>query len=117
MATDTNRTITLTPEPNQIGTATINVIVTDSDGMSATNSFLMTVNPGQLSVTGITASNKTYNGTTNATLNTAAATLTGQGLAGSDVTLNISGVSGAFLDPNAGNKQDGANSRVDSEWH
>ncbi len=30
------------------------------------------------------------------------ATLIGQGLAGSDVTLNISGVSGAFLDPNVG---------------
>ena len=99
---DTNRTITLAPEPNQIGTTTISVIVTDSDGMTATNSFLMTVNPGQLSVTGITASDKTYDGTTNATLNTAAATLIGQGLAGSDVTLNISGVSGAFLDQNAG---------------
>ena len=100
--TFTNQTITLTPEPNQIGTATINVIVTDSAGLSATNSFLMTVNPGQLSVTGITASNKAYDGTTGATLNTGAATLTGQGLTGSDVTLNASSVSGAFLDPNAG---------------
>ncbi len=99
---DTNRTITLTPEPNKIGTTTISVIVTDGDGMSATNTFLMTVNPGQLSVTGIMASDKTYDGTTNATLNTIGATLIGQGLAGSDVTLNISGVSGAFLDANAG---------------
>ena len=99
---DTNRSITLTPEPNNIGTTTISVIVTDSDGMSATNSFLMTVNPGQLSVTGITASDKIYDGTTSATLNTSAANLTGQGLAGSDVTLNTSSVSGAFLDPNAG---------------
>ena len=53
-------------------------------------------------MTGITASNKTYDGTTNATLNTSAATLIGQGLTGSDVTLNISGVSGAFLDQNVG---------------
>ncbi len=100
--TFTNRTITVTPEPNQIGTATIDVIVTDSDGMSATNSFLLAVTQGQLTVTGITASNKPYDGTTNATLNTGAATLTGQGLTGSDVTLNTGSASGAFLNANAG---------------
>jgi len=99
---DTNRTITLMPEPNKIGMTTISVIVTDDDGMSATNSFLMTVNQGQLNVTGIAASNKPYDGTTNATLDASAATLTGQGLTGSDVTLITSGASGAFLDPNVG---------------
>ena len=98
----TNRTITLTPESNKIGTTTISVIVTDSSGLSATNSFLMTVNPGLLTVTGITASNKTYNGTTNATLSVSSASLAGQGLTGSGVTLNTNNVSGAFVDKNVG---------------
>jgi hypothetical protein len=102
---DSNRTITLTPEPNQIGTTAIGVIVTDTDGMSATNSFLITVNPGQLTVTGITASDKIYDGTTNATVNASAAILAGQGLAGSDITLNSNGVSGAFADRNAGSNK------------
>ncbi len=100
--TFTNQTITLTPQPNTIGVTTISVIVTDRDGMSATNSFLMTVNPGQLTVTGITAANKPYDGTTIATLNVSATSLTGQGLGGSDVTLNTSGASGMFIDANSG---------------
>ncbi|HXC36478.1 MAG TPA: YDG domain-containing protein [Candidatus Acidoferrales bacterium] len=97
---DTNSTITVTPEPNTIGTSTISVIVTDSDGMSATNSFLMTVNPGQLTVTGITAADKVYDGTTAATLNVSEAILIGQGLNGSDVTLDASGATGIFADQN-----------------
>ncbi|MGB7768515.1 MAG: YDG domain-containing protein [Verrucomicrobiia bacterium] len=99
---DTNRTITLTPEPNTIGTTTISVIVTDSGGRSTTNNFSMTVNPGQLTVTGITASDKPYDGTTNATVDASAAALTGEGLSGSGVTLDTSAVSGAFVDQNAG---------------
>jgi hypothetical protein len=99
---DTNRSITVTPEPNIIGTSTISVIVTDTDGMSATNGFLITVNQGHVTVTGITAVNKVYDGTTPAMLNLGAATLIGEGLNGSDVTLNTSGASGNFSDANVG---------------
>ncbi|HEV2319471.1 MAG TPA: MBG domain-containing protein [Verrucomicrobiae bacterium] len=97
-----NCTITVTPESNTIGTATISVIVTDGDGLSATNSFSMMVNPGSLTVTGITASNRMYDGTTTAALNISGANLTGDGLSGSDVTLNTSTASGFFIDPNVG---------------
>ena len=48
---DTNRTITLTPLADQMGTATITVTVTDGDGMSTNDSFVLTVSPAQLTVT------------------------------------------------------------------
>ncbi len=38
-----NRTLTATPLPNQFGTTTISVVVTDTGGATATNSFLLTV--------------------------------------------------------------------------
>jgi hypothetical protein len=100
--TITNQTITLTPQPNVVGTTTINVIVTDSDGMSATNSFLLTVAPGQLTVAGITASDKPYDGTSDAVINVGGASLTGQGLLNSGVTLDTSAATGAFADGNVG---------------
>jgi hypothetical protein len=54
-----------------------------------------------LTVTGITASDKTYDGGTNATLNTGGATLVG--LIGADnVTLNTGGATGFFTDRNKG---------------
>ena len=98
----TNRTIAVAPEANKIGTNTISVIVTDNDGMSATNSFLMAVNQGQVTAAGIVVSNKVYDATTNAVIDTSAATLTGQGLSGADVALDASGAAGAFLDKNVG---------------
>ena len=55
-----------------------------------------------LTVTGITANNKVYDGTTAATLNTNAAALSG--LAGGDaITLNSSAATGTFASPNVGN--------------
>jgi hypothetical protein len=48
---DTNRTITLTPLTDQMGTATITVTVIDGDGMSTNDSFVLTVSPAQLTVT------------------------------------------------------------------
>jgi hypothetical protein len=48
---DTNRTITLTPLADQMGTATITVTVIDGDGMSTNDSFVLTVSPAQLTVT------------------------------------------------------------------
>jgi trimeric autotransporter adhesin len=48
-----------------------------------------------LTVTGITAANKVYDGTTDATLDTSSATLVGA-VAGDDVTLDASGAAGTF---------------------
>ena len=48
-----------------------------------------------LTVTGITAANKVYDGTTDATLDTSGATLVGA-VAGDDVTLDASGATGTF---------------------
>jgi hypothetical protein len=54
-----------------------------------------------LTVTGITAANKVYDGTTTATLNVASAALVGLSI-GDDVTLNTASAAGAFANPNAG---------------
>ncbi len=60
------------------------------------------ITPAGLTVTGITANNKVYNGTTSASLNLAGAQL--QGVLGADqVTLNLAGATGAFANDAAGN--------------
>ncbi len=41
-----DRTVTVTPAPGQSGTATITVTVTDSGGLTATDTFELTVTPG-----------------------------------------------------------------------
>ena len=40
-----NRTLTATPAADQFGTTTITVTVTDADGATATDTFMLTVNP------------------------------------------------------------------------
>jgi trimeric autotransporter adhesin len=54
-----------------------------------------------LTVTGLTASNKVYNGTATATLNTGSVTLVGV-LTGDNVNLSSTGVTGTFINKNAG---------------
>ncbi len=50
----TNRTLTLTPLTNQLGTATITVTVTDGDGMIASDSFVLTIKPpGPVTMTSV----------------------------------------------------------------
>ena len=59
------------------------------------------VNPMTLAVSGITACDKTYDGTTTATLNTNNASLVGV-LVGDNVTLDLTIAAGYFTDANAG---------------
>ena len=61
----------------------------------------LTVNRATLTVSGITADNKPFDGTTAATIHTDGATLAGQ-VSGDDVTLNTAGATGAFADASAG---------------
>ncbi len=60
------------------------------------------ITAGMLTVTGITVSNKVYDTSTVATLNTSAAALAGVA-PGDTVTLNVSGATGAFATADAGN--------------
>jgi gliding motility-associated-like protein len=59
------------------------------------------ITPLPLTVTGVTANNKVYNGSTSATLNTGSATLSGV-LPGDVVTLVTTGATGTFSNKNAG---------------
>ena len=59
------------------------------------------ITPAGLTVTGITANNKAYDGTTTATLNVSGATLNGV-MSGDAVTLSTAGAIGAFADATAG---------------
>ena len=60
------------------------------------------ITPAPLSVAGVNASSKTYDGTNTATLNTSGANLTG--VLGSDsVSLSVAGAAGTFSTSNAGN--------------
>jgi subtilisin-like proprotein convertase family protein len=89
-----NRTVTVRPASNQVGAATLTLIVSDRV-MAASNSFVLTVGPAPLTVTGITASNKVYDGGTVATLDVTGATLAGvHGSA--DVTLSTGAATGTF---------------------
>ena len=63
--------------------------------------YALTVAPKTLTVTGIQAENKAYDGTTDATLNLGGAALVGV-VAGDDVTLDTTAVAGAFDDANVG---------------
>ena len=59
------------------------------------------ITPATLTVTGVTASDKVYDGGTTATLDTSTAALVGV-ISGDDVTLDATAAAGAFTDPNAG---------------
>jgi trimeric autotransporter adhesin len=72
-----------------------NYTVTQPTGLTAS------ITAAPLTVTGITASNKVYNGNRSATLNTAGATLVGV-LPGDNVQLDTSSATGLFDDKNVG---------------
>ena len=86
------------------GTAPQSVTYTPTDTANyktASNSVSLTVNPKALTVTGITANDKVYDGTTYATLILSNAVLVGV-ISGDAVALNTAGATGAFTDPNVG---------------
>jgi len=68
---------------------------------SAEDTLAYTVGKKALTVTGISAANKVYDGTTTAALNTGSAALVGV-VSGDTVSLVTSGASGAFADKNVG---------------
>ena len=69
---------------------------------TSTNNVTETVTPAPLTVTGITASNKVYDATTKATLNTGSAALAGV-IPGDTLTLSTAGATGTFASKNVGN--------------
>src|ERR1035441_7624253 len=71
------------------------------DYNTASSAASVTVNPKALTVTGITANDKVYDGNTTATLNTSGATLVGT-VSPDVVTLNTAGAAGAFTNPDVG---------------
>jgi len=89
-----------------VGTALQSVTFTPTDTANYNNAFTsvnLTVAPAGLTVTGITANNKPYDGTTTATLNTGGTALVGN-LDGGNVLLNTAGATGTFTpDGNIGN--------------
>ena len=69
--------------------------------LSTTSTATADITPATLTLSGLGANSKVYDGTTVATLNGAGATLAG--VIGTDaVNLNLAGASGAFADKNAG---------------
>ncbi len=76
--------------------------VGDANHFASNGAADLTVNTAPLTVSGITAADKVYDGTTAATLNTGNAALVG--LVGGTVTLNFSGASGTFASQDAGKK-------------
>ena len=75
---------------------------TGCSGGNLLDTETFTVTAKALSVSGITANNKTYDGNTTATLNTGSAALVGV-VSGDTVTLNTASAAGAFSDKNVGN--------------
>jgi hypothetical protein len=68
---------------------------------STSSEYTQTVNPKALTIGGVNAVDKAYNGTTAATLDATSATLSGV-IGADDVSLVASGASGAFANKNAG---------------
>lgn len=92
--------------PNKAGTYAVSADVKsvhghDCDGYSGSVSGTLVITPVPLTVTGITASNKTYDASTSATINTSGAVLNGKA-SGDHVTANYGSAIGTFSDKNVG---------------
>jgi LPXTG-site transpeptidase (sortase) family protein len=96
-----------TPSVGTGKTLTPNGAVNDGNGGLNYDVTFVTDNTGVITgiavtVTGITANNKIYDGTTDAALNTASAAITGV-VPGDDVQLDVTGATGTFDNKNVGN--------------
>lgn len=94
----------ITGTPTASGSFPVGLTVTDTAGNAGTGTLTITVAQKALTVSGLVASGKAYDGTTSATVTTTGAILVGvQG--GDGVTLNLSGLTAAFSDPSVGDNK------------
>ena len=89
-------------EPTQSGSFTVDLTATDVAGNQGTNALALEIAQAVVTVSGITASNKVYDAGLAAALNTEGAALVGVLSTSDDVTLDVSGASGAFTNKTVG---------------
>jgi hypothetical protein len=99
-ATATTSTLSVSGSPHQIYALYIPTPTSFVYAGSTSAPDSVTVNPATLTVTGVTAENKVYDGTTTATLDTTGASLSGV-VNGDDVSLNTTNASGVFVTADA----------------
>ena len=99
---DLTATATATTTTLPAGTPTIKAVYSGDSNFIATNSgtTAYAINPKSLTVSGLTANDKSYDGSTMATLNTGSEALIG--VIAPDVVTLTGTATGAFTDPNAG---------------
>ncbi len=91
----------VTGAPTAAGVSSVTISATDAAGNVGSTVLTLTIATAPLTVSGITAADKTYDGTTAAALNASGATLNGVE-PGDVVSLNTSGATGAFAAPGVG---------------
>lgn len=91
----------ITGTPTQSGTFTVSLSATDASSNTGTGSLTLTVATVPLTVSGVTAADKTFDGTTAATLDFTSAALVGVA-SGDTVTLNSSGATATFATASVG---------------
>lgn len=91
----------ITGTPTQAGSFTVTLTVADTAGNSGTGALTITVAQKTLTVAGLVAAGKGWDGTTSVSVDVTGATLTGV-RSGDSVTLDVSGLRAAFSDSNVG---------------
>jgi hypothetical protein len=91
----------ITGTPTQSGTFNATLTATDAAGNAASAPLTITIHAASLTVAGVTASNKPYDGTTAASINLGGASLSGV-FGGDTVTLVTGSATGAFATPDVG---------------
>ena len=92
----------LSGTPTSVGAFMVTVTASNGVSPSATANVSLTVQAAHLTVTGVTAANKVYDGKTTAALNLSSAALVGV-VSGDSVTLNTSNAVGVFASKAVGN--------------